>query len=384
MKGDGSGFYTLAREHLAEYPRDVFLLLQAHEIIFLGRSAAGVASYPQELLSLYESVGSGYGDDWAFLGSYSFAHHENGLLDSALRLAERSLDLRPNNAQASHSVAHSMLEMGEAKNGSDFLGNWIGDYDKRAPFYVHLAWHLALFELALGHYNRVLALYKDEIRPSVLNKEQFTLEDSASLLWRCQLYGLPISTGEWKEVYAQAGDAVKGTGTVYRDAHAALAFAGSHDRKSLNTMIQRLTESSKKGDRLAQEVTLPLIRGIDAFANGSYDEAIELMEPIFDKSDFYQLVRIGGSHAQREVFEDTLLETYLRTEKFDKAEEMLSTRLKRRPSTRDTFWMARAQVGKVQLDAAKTNIGTAKQSWEGADPDSPEITALNRLSEKIG
>ncbi len=384
VRGDGRGFYTLAREHLAEYPRDVFILLQAHEFIFLGCSTSGITSYPQEMLSMYDSVKSHYGDDWAFLAPYSFAHHENGLLDTALRLAERSLHLHPDNAQASHSVAHCFLEMGEAKDGCDFLGDWTGRYDKRAPFYVHLAWHLALFELALGRYPRVQTLYEDEIRPSVLDKDGFTLEDSASLLWRCQLYGLSVSMKDWSEVRCQAGDATEGTGTVYRDAHAALAFAGSGDKEAHKALAKRLTELSSRGDKLTQEVTLPLVRGLEAFAEGSYDGAIELMEPIFSKPDFYQMVRIGGSHAQREVFEDTLLETYLRARKFDKAEEMLRSRLKNRPSTRDTFWMARVQVGKGQLDAARVNIGAVKQEWKSADTDSPELIALNRLAEKTG
>ena len=56
-----------------------------------------------------------------------------------------------------------------------------------------------------------------------------------------------------------------------------------------------------------------------------------------------QLVRIGGSHAQREVFEDTLLEAYLRAEQFDQAEAMLEERLARRASVRDTFWLGRCR-----------------------------------------
>ena len=41
------------------------------------------------------------------------------------------------------------------------------------------------------------------------------------------------------------------------------------------------------------------------------------LEPLFTEPRLDQLARIGGSHAQREVFEDTLLEAYLRAEQFE-------------------------------------------------------------------
>jgi hypothetical protein len=97
-----------------------------------------------------------------------------------------------------------------------------------------------------------------------------------------------------------------------------------------------------------------------------------LLEPVCP-----QLVRIGGSHAQREVFEDTLLEAYLRAEQFDKAEVMLAERLARRASARDTFWLGRAQAGRGQHTQAQASFATAAQGWRLADMTSPEMTTLH-------
>jgi hypothetical protein len=47
------------------------------------------------------------------------------------------------------------------------------------------------------------------------------------------------------------------------------------------------------------------------------------------------LVRVGGSHAQRDVFEDTLLEAYLRSGRHEAAGRLFDERLGRRPSGRD-------------------------------------------------
>ena len=375
VNGEGPRSFALTRVLLSEFPRDALMLRLAQRLFVLGCSGAGVANYPQELFALMKSVAPVYGEDWAFLGQYSFAHHEVGLLEEARLLAERSLELSPLNAVASHSVAHIFFERGDHPGGADFLGRWLTGYDRRASFNVHLSWHLALFELALGHYRQVLALDEDNIRPAVVEKSAIALADSASLLWRWQMYGRTVPPVPWEEVRDQAAPAAEKPGPAFRDAHAALAFAAAGDEAYLNRMIDGLRELADKGDALAGEVTLPLARGIGAFVQGAYDEAVEWMEPVFD-----QLTRIGGSHAQREVFEDTLLEAYLRAEQFDKAEDMLRKRLKLRSSPRDAFWLGRAQAENGQPEAAKTSLQEATRGWQDADAGSPELTTLNLLA----
>src|SRR5262249_51725343 len=128
---------------------------------------------------------------------------------------------------------------------------------------------------------------------------------------------------------------------------------------------------------------LPLVQGIHAFAHGAYDEAVRLMQPLFVEPRLDQLARIGGSHAQREVFEDTMLEAYLRAEQFELAGAMLRTRLRRRESARDLFWLGRAQVRSGQPEAAQISLHEATQRWQDADPGSPERTALNHLAAHV-
>jgi hypothetical protein len=145
-------------------------------------------------------------------------------------------------------------------------------------------------------------------------------------------------------------------------------------------MINRLRGLADQGDALAGEVTLPLVQGINAFAHGAYGEAVRLMGPIFDEPRLDQIARIGGSHAQREVFEDTMLEAYLRAEQFDQAEAMLRARLQRRASARDLFWLSRTQMSSGQPEAARTSLHGVMQRWQSADPGSPERTTLDRLA----
>ena len=335
IEGDSHKALRLIREHLDEFPRDMLMVRLANRLLILGCSGAGIPNFPEELLSMLKPLRSEYGEDWAFLGQYAFAHHETGYFDDALKYAERSLDIRPDNANASHSVAHVFFETGDPDGGSDFLGDWLDGYDRRGPFNVHLSWHQALFQLATGRPDNAVTLYEDHIRPSVVKKNLGSLADSASLMWRMKIYG-DGQPGPWEEVREIALPAAEKPGPAFRDAHAALTFAAGGFTEELGRMINGLGESATAGSALASEVTLPLVKGIEAFAHGAYDDAADNLDGLVE-----QLPRIGGSHAQREVFEDTILESYIRAGRYDKAQTLLDTRLKRRTSVRDELWLDR-------------------------------------------
>ena len=84
------------------------------------------------------------------------------------------------------------------------------------------------------------------------------------------------------------------------------------------------------------------------------------------------------------MFEDTLLEAYLRAEQFDKAEAMLQSRLKQRASVRDTFWLGRVQASTGQAQEAGSSLHDAAERWRNADPQSAELVSLNLLAEGVG
>ena len=235
-------------------------------------------------------------------------------------------------------MTHVFFEQGDSASGEDFLGSWLRGVDSPSTSDVLLSWHLALFELAQGKYQETLDRYEDFIRPSVVAKSMSTLNDSASLMWRLQLYAGTTPDNSWQEVCDIAAPAAVRAGVAFRDAHAALAFAGGGDYGRMEEMIDRLQTAAEGGDSFIREVVLPLVKGIAAFSQARYAESVRLMEPVFP-----ELVRIGGSHAQREVFEDTMLEAYIRAEEFEKAELMLRSRLNQRESIRDTFWLGRVQ-----------------------------------------
>lgn len=373
--GKGTEAIGLIHEHLADFPTDTLALRVAQRLYMLGCFGAGVPDFPDHLLAMMRKVAPANGDDWAFLGQYAFAHHETNQPGPAMELATRSLDGNPQNAVACHSVTHSYFEQGNAADGGRWLADWLDGFDRRAAYNVHLSWHLALFELAQGRYGQALDLYETQIRPSVQARNLSNLADAASLMWRLQVYSGVAPGKPWDEVSAMAAPAADTPGAAFRDCHAALAFAGAGDADATQRLVDRLMAQGGQGDDLAREMTLPIAQGAAAFAAGDYDAAARLMGPTYP-----MLARIGGSHAQREVFEDTLLETYIRAGWYDAARTMLDERLSRRSSVRDTYWLGRLEADAVQGDAAASRqlLAEARAAW-GPTADADGVAELGRL-----
>ena len=374
VHGKGADAIALIHEHLDDFPTDTLAMRVAQRLYMLGCFGAGVPDFPNHLIKMMNKVAPFNGGDWAFLGQYAFAHHETNQPKKAMDLATRSLEGNPQNAVACHSVTHSYFEQGDAANGGRWLGDWLDGFDRRASYNVHLSWHLALFELAQGRYQQALDLYDTHIRPGVQARNLANLADSASLMWRIQMYSGKAPDRPWSEVRDQAAPAADNPGAAFRDCHAALAFAGAGDTDATQRLVDRLTVQGEKGDLLAREMILPIALGAAAFASGDYTEAARHLGPTYP-----MMARIGGSHAQREVFEDTILETYVRAGMYDQAKTILEERLSRRSSVRDTYWMGRLEAEAVQgnADASRRLLAKARAAWAPtAEEGAAEIQRL--------
>lgn len=336
IRGDGPAALALVREHLAEFPRDALVLYQGMFLLSFGGGP-----HPKEaILLLYDGLARAYGDDWWFLGASSFAYQELDRFDQAWPLAERSLALNPSNGNAVHALTHLHYETNEHGEGSRFLLDWLGRYPREAIYFSHFNWHLALHYFALEQFEDVMVLYSRDMAP-VDGGRATVLPDVSSLLWRMELYGQAQTPLPWAAVNALAQAACGGTSPAFMAVHAGLAHAGAHDWRSLGLLIDDLGARARSGHANAG-VAQRLVEAALAFAGRDFDATISSLEPVFD-----QVVRLGGSNAQREVFEDTLLVAYLHAERWVSATQLLRQRLARRSSRRDESWLADVQRHQV-------------------------------------
>ena len=329
------------REHAALYPRDALPLSLAMGVFSL-LGFGGRRDFPEVQLALLEDLAPHWDEDWWYLGYLGWAYIETGAAARGIPLVERSLALNPRNAHAAHQRAHGYFETGDAKGGIAFLDSWLPLYDRSGHLHCHLSWHLALFEAACGNSERARALYFDAIRPAVAQTAPLlSLADSASLLWRWRLYGMTPPMEEcWTEVADHARRHFPQASLAFADLHAGFAEAATDDSEGVANRIAGLRALAAEGRLPPGETAPALAAGAAAFARGEWDEAARLLQPAVA-----ELPRIGGSHAQREIFEDTLIAAYRRAGRVGDAAALLRRRLDRRPSARDATWLEAAEAG---------------------------------------
>ncbi len=325
--GPGDRALALVRDHLAEFPRDAVALAAANGIYGL-IGFSGRQSRNEDMLALLEGLASAYGDDWWFVGAHGFARTEAIGWTAGAPLVERALKLEPRNAHAAHAWAHVLYERGGDTDGAKFVEGWLPGYPPEAALHCHLSWHCALFELGCGRPDAALAIYESSIAPGRSVGSPFTtVVDSASLLWRRELAGASPRPEAWRAVAQHARAAFPAPGVAFLDAHCAVALAAAGEAEALEGWIARLREADAAGRAPAGPVTPAVATGMAAFATGRYDAAIDALAPVQD-----QLVRVGGSWAQRDLFEHTLLAAYVRAGRPAEARALLARRVSRRPS----------------------------------------------------
>ena len=316
-----------AREHLREFPRDALVLSLITGVYSL-TGFSGRADRNELLRGILDELAPAYGDDWWFLNVHGFACTEAGDPARGRRLVERALHLHPRNAHAAHAFAHVFYEEGDSEAGAAFVHGWLLGYERAAQLHCHLSWHLALFELDRGRAAEAARIYEDSIRPGVsLSAALGTLADAASFLWRCQLWGTGPAPLPWPDVREFARRAFPKPSMAFADEHLVMALAAAGDADGVAARVAELRVMDKEGRQPAGRVAGDVAEAMAAYARGDWDGAIALLAPVLA-----ELVRVGGSRAQRDVFEQTLLSAYLRAGRDDEAARMLRRRLAGRPS----------------------------------------------------
>jgi tetratricopeptide (TPR) repeat protein len=336
VAGETARGLDLVAEHVADFPRDALLVNQAS-------SAIGFAGRPdreEHRMAFLERLASAYGDDWWFQSALAFTYHEVDRYEDSRRLSERSLQQYPGNAGASHNLAHIYFETLDTDAGAKFLADWLAGYHPSASFHCHLAWHLAMFELHRGRYARALEIFDRDIVAAV--NPRLAMIDGSALLWRFRLDGQDGGSGRplsWRPL-ADLAERVSRPGFVFGEIHAALAYAASGDQAALTRLMDGLRALHAKGHPIAGTVALPMVQGVAAFVAGDHAGALAHFEPVER-----EMHRVGGSHAQWELFEETMVVSYLALERFDAALRLVRRRLQRRASPRDQRWLDRASAG---------------------------------------
>ena len=315
---------------LTEFPRDAFTLQIAHLMDFFRGDALNLRNRISRVLPEWDATVPGYS---YVLGMHAFGLEEMNQYPEAEATARKALALQPRDGWAVHAAVHVMEMQGRIEEGIEFLLSREPDWAPDNGFAFHNFWHLALFHMDSGGYDRALALYDASIHPEPA-QYLLSLIDSTALLWRLVLEGVDVGNrfervaDDW-----QARIAEEPGFYAFNDAHAAMAFVATGRDNELARLTLAMREAAADGNAnaaMTRDVGLPLVEGFVAFGRGRYADAVTALEPVRDIAN-----RFGGSHAQRDLITLTLIEASLRNGDRQRARHYIAERLVHKP---DSAW----------------------------------------------
>ena len=311
-----------------DYPRDALALQAGHLGDYLRGDSRMIRDRVARAFDHWSDSDPGY---HAVLGMYAFGCEETGDYDRADRLGRRALDFEPRDAWAHHAVAHVFEMAGRSREGIE----WMRD---RQPYWaednflaVHNWWHWALFHLDLGEIDRVFALFDGPIH-GPRSTATVDLIDASALLWRLQLRGIDVK-GRWDSLAESWRTTARPGLYAFNDFHAMMAWVGAGDAERAERWraAQTTQDPDQTGDHAAigAEVGAPLLEGLAAFGRGDYSAAVEVLRCVRPVAH-----RSGGSHAQRDLVDLTLIEAARRSGNRTLARALVVERVQRQPGSR--------------------------------------------------
>lgn len=337
-KGDLYGAALEWEDVLLEHPTDIHALKMAFDTyFFLGRqiemrdSLARVMPFWTSRAIPLKSY---------LHGMYSFGLLETNFHEKAEVEAKKGLDRNCKDGWATHSLGHVFEMQSRANEGIAFYESTEDNWKICNHLACHNYWHWALYHIENGDTDLAADIMTKEVIPRSLSSTTLLdIHDCVSLPMRLELDDVrakEITKKIWPQIFNIVEPHLEDHILAFNDAHfmAACVFSGRMDAaEQLLESVQTNLETchiSGKGQ------VVPLLKAILAFGREDYKSAVDYLLPIR-----YQIRKIGGSDAQRDLFAQLLIVSALRSpsahhqklvehllvERQAKAESKLTTRL---------------------------------------------------------
>lgn len=319
----------------------------SHAIRFILGDAKGMRASIERILPAH-------GDDHPLrgymLGCHAFTLEETGEYARAEIAGLHGLVHAPDDAWGLHAVAHVHDMRAAPDAGIALIEEHTGAWDHTNNFRYHVWWHKALLHLDRGEYEVALALYDTQIRIDQTDDYR-DISNASSLLMRLELDGVDVGH-RWDELAVYSANRVGDGCLVFADLHYMLALSGVKDETAKARMRARFVRDAKASGEMPARVAHPglaAIEGLNAFAEGRYGAAFAHLAHARP-----QMQTIGGSHAQRDVFERITIDAGLRAGHIPEAEAILQDRLALRAGHEDRFTALRfAQIARAKAIPAE-------------------------------
>ena len=199
---------------------------------------------------------------------------------------------------AAHVMAHQMLDDNRIELGHRLLGEWLAGRSGSGSEWIHLQFHMAVFELAVDDWDAAYNRYQGEILAAASASED-ALTDAPALLWRLKLSAPNEVELSWDAVHRTALKCMWRSHDPFVELHNLLALAGAGDLANLNRWIQ---SQPQKGGTPRRRLVRRMAVALEAYATRQYLLATKILTNLIP-----QLKEVGGSRAQNQLFHQLLL-----------------------------------------------------------------------------
>ncbi|MDX8442774.1 tetratricopeptide repeat protein [Mesorhizobium australafricanum] len=307
-------------------PLDALALQVGHQVDFFTGNARMLRDRIGRALPAWHKDMPGY---HAILGMQAFGLEEMGDYAHAESFGRQAIEIEPRDGWAQHAVAHVMEMQSRQRDGIAWMRANPDAWTKESFLQIHNWWHLALFHYDLGEIGEVLKLYDGPIY-GTRSTLALNMVDASAILWRLTLGGVDVGD-RWAALAANWIPKASAGNYAFNDAHAMMAFVGAGLEAPARILLEAQREAMRGHDDNAaftRDVGHPLTLAIKAFGEGDYDATVRLIRPIRSIAH-----RFGGSHAQRDVIDLTLIEAALRAGDTPLARALTAQRQLARPDS---------------------------------------------------
>uniref|UniRef100_A0A3Q3C6W8 Tetratricopeptide repeat protein 38 n=1 Tax=Haplochromis burtoni TaxID=8153 RepID=A0A3Q3C6W8_HAPBU len=291
---------------LLDHPTDMLALKFAHDAYFymgaqmqMRDSVARVLPHwkPHMPLSSYLN------------GLYSFGLLETRFYDQAEKVAMEGLALTPDDAWSVHSVAHVCEMKAELDKGLKFMESREKDWEVTDMLASHNYWHWALFFIEKVKMIMGFSVF----RRCKASGAMLDIVDACSLLYRLEMDGVCVKE-RWQELLQVTRPHTDDHVTLFNDLHFLMVSLGAKETGTSRRLLEGLQELAKEpGDnqqhQLAGTIGIPMCQAMLEYNQGNYGQTVELLYPLR-----YRMVDIGGSDAQRDLFNQLLIHAAMKSE----------------------------------------------------------------------
>ncbi len=323
--GDFAGATSRWEALVGEHPHDVLALKLAQYGNFYAGESERMHRAVAGALPAWDAAMPDYG---FVLGCHAFGLEETGDYAAAERAGHDAIARNPADIWAAHAVEHVLEMTGRPRDGVAWADGLAGNWGECNNFAYHALWHRCLFLLELGARDRVLELYDREVRPESTD-DLLDISNAVSLLWRLEQAGADVGN-RWEELAARSAAHSDDHLLTFGDVHYVMALAAAGCDAELAAMLDSLKRYAASGGEseaaVAGDPGVALAHAVVAHRRGDYAGAADTLAAVRPA-----IRRIGGSHAQRDLFDEMLIDAALRAGHAVRAKALLAERLEQRP-----------------------------------------------------